>query len=237
MHSAVASLLLILAAGCAQSAPPPIPKEFLTPEISAFLETDEGRDLVNAFKASLLDEQDRNTADPALVQYYQLLKKGDSLGAFQVVEVQALNGHSQAQTELAYLYLTGTGTEKSIDEAIEWYAAASEQGNLMATSGLASIYLYPQFARQDLDRALPLLNKCAAKLRASCVASMTYFYMTQQNPDMPKAFAWASIGSDFDLPGSKGLVVQLQPQMTDADFIAASKEKSAIISELLGNDG
>jgi hypothetical protein len=66
---------------------------------------------------------------------------------------------------------------------------------------------------------------------------MTYFYMTQQNPDMPKAFAWASIGSDFDLPGSKGLVVQLQPQMTDADFIAASKEKSAIISELLGNDG
>jgi TPR repeat protein len=233
MRSIIVSLVLVLVAGCAKASPPLIPKEFLTPELTAYLETEEGKELVHSFKSSLIEEQNRNMADPVLARYFQLLKQGDNHGAFQAVVAPAHAGHSQAQTELAYLYQTGTGTDKNIDEAIKWYAAASEQGNLMATSGLASIYLYPQFSRQNIDLARPLLKKCAFKLRASCVASMTYLYITQDKPDISKAFAWASIGADNGLPGSKEYIAQLQPQMTSADYSAAIKDKSAIVSEML----
>ena len=55
-----------------------------------------------------------------------------------------------------------------------------------------------------------------------------------EQPDVPKAFAWASVGTDFHVPGAKEKVAQLQPYMNDAYYQSATQEKSAILSEMLG---
>ena len=221
-------------AACAQPAQDLVPAEFMTPELAAYLATDEGKKFISSAKASALEQQKQNMADPALAKYFELLKQRDESGAFVAVEEQALSGHAQAQTELAYLYQTGTGTKKDIDKAVQWYSSASQQGNLMATSGLASIYYFPQFGRQDVARALPLFRKCALKLRPSCVSAITHLYATQENPDIPKAFAWASVGTDFSLIGAKEHVAQLRLSMTDDDYAAATDEKRSILSEIIG---
>ena len=220
--------------GCAQANEQLVPSEFLTPEVAAFLATPEGKELVSSIKDPLLAEQRRNEADPQLSEFYQRLKRGDGKGAFQAIRTPAEAGNSQAQTELAYLYQSGTGVAQDIDLAIKWYSSAAENGNLQATSNLAAIFLVQQFGRQDLSRALPLFRRCAMKMRASCVSSIAYIYATQDQPDFPKALAWASIGADFGLPASKQQVAQLQSHLTQEELARVVIEKSAIVVDMMG---
>jgi TPR repeat protein len=71
--------------------------------------------------------------------------KGDGVNQDPVMAVYwhlkaALQGHSKAQSSLAYSYQHGLGNEKNSKEAIFWFTKAAEQDNAEAQYNLALIY-------------------------------------------------------------------------------------------------
>lgn len=231
-----AFLVLLTALAFPCSADSPLPSELLTPELSAYLNSDEGKRQWNEVKNSLMEEFEKNRADPALVNYFILLKQHSYEEAFRAIESPAIAGHSQAQTELAYLYMSGLGTIKDLDKAIYWFNIASNKNNLMATSILASIYFLPQFERQDLSKAEPLYRKCALKLRAPCITQIASLYAVENSAyfNLAKSYAWASFGKDLNVPLSDDLISALAPHMNESLYQQAAEEKKGIYSTILG---
>lgn len=83
---------------------------------------------------------------------------------------QAATGDVKAQITLAYRYETGTGTEKNLMTAAEWYILAAEQRDAEASYRLGLIYGDPdsplynrRSARAWLRRAVRL-NHLKAKV-------------------------------------------------------------------------
>lgn len=53
----------------------------------------------------------------------------------------AERGDSEAQYDLACLYLNGVGVKQDIDKAFEWYLSSANLGNIRATTQIGSMYL------------------------------------------------------------------------------------------------
>ncbi len=65
---------------------------------------------------------------------------------FQLAAKQGLNG---AQVDLAYLYVTGFGTEKDLEQAVHWYRLAAAQGNPNGEYSLGICYLHGEGIEQN----------------------------------------------------------------------------------------
>jgi len=89
-----------------------------------------------------------------------LVHDQDYARAFTVYRMVAVEGHSQAQSDLAYLYLNGLGTAPSIDEARRWYERSAAQDNPWGLFGLARL-LEKSDNPSDRQRAQELLAKSA----------------------------------------------------------------------------
>ena len=61
---------------------------------------------------------------------------------FHDVQAAARIGDSDAQIRLAGRYLTGTGVERSVVDALRWYEAAATNGHAEAAYNLGNIYEY-----------------------------------------------------------------------------------------------
>jgi len=212
-----------------------LPDEILTPEFEDFLQAEQGERLWADAQRSLREEQEANMQDPALAEYFEQLQLGNDRAAFDSIKGPTHSGHPQAQTELAHLYLTGRGTAKNLDKAVEWYHVASDRGNAMATSSLAAIYLAPEFGRQDLATALGLYKRCALRLRATCLANLSRLYAEDDSPefDLAKAHAWASIAVAETAPGAEIAMAELAPRMDEESLQAAAEEKRNILRAIL----
>lgn len=57
------------------------------------------------------------------------LVKGDYLRAIPALTKRAENGDAQAQYQLAYIYVTGSGTKVNPAKGMSWFRAAANQGH------------------------------------------------------------------------------------------------------------
>ena len=65
-------------------------------------------------------ERARVENDPALKEYFDFYRRADYAAAFKSIEPAALAGNSQAQAEIASLYMKGQGVPVNINTAIFW---------------------------------------------------------------------------------------------------------------------
>jgi len=79
-------------------------------------------------------------------------------------------GDSNAQYNLATLYLKGKGVAKDVDEAVRWCKKSAEQNDADALFLLAQLYESGIGVQQDLREAISLYTK----LQGDDVAGLTY---------------------------------------------------------------
>ena len=73
--------------------------------------------------------------------------------AFRIWLPLAVQGHPQAQFNVAFLYEKGLGVARSEVEAARWYLAAAERGDVAAQSKVGTLYEAGVGVTKDLDAA------------------------------------------------------------------------------------
>ncbi len=82
--------------------------------------------------------------------------------AFRLLKLAAEKGSTMAQSQLAGMYNSGTGTDADIDSAIYWWQKAAENDDVDALANLAITYYNGAGVPQDLQKALYYAQRAAA---------------------------------------------------------------------------
>ena len=64
-----------------------------------------------------------------------------------------MQGHINAQANLASLYLEGTGVARDVDQAVSWFSAAGRSGHASAAMTLTVMYRDGEPIGQDFVQA------------------------------------------------------------------------------------
>lgn len=66
--------------------------------------------------------------------------KADPIKAKKLFIMAAEQGHADAQLHLGQMHYQGLGVERNFKEALRYFQAASQAGNLLAVFNLAQMY-------------------------------------------------------------------------------------------------
>lgn len=90
------------------------------------------------------DEDDEGLPENVIETMYSNGRMAFLFGKFEVAfkawEPLAQQGYAKAQASLAWMYHTGNGVEKDIQQAFAWYTLAAEQGHAIAMNNLGVFY-------------------------------------------------------------------------------------------------
>ncbi|MGH8105945.1 MAG: tetratricopeptide repeat protein, partial [Arenimonas sp.] len=179
-------------------------------------------------------EQTRHKNDPALKDYFEYFRQANYSAAFKSVEIAALEGNSQAQVEIASLYLKGQGVPVNINNAIFWLDKSHEQGNVMASPALGEIYFSASLGHQDFEKANTHYRLCAMRLMVSCVVPYAMLHVTNGSGhyDPVNASAWLEIGVDLNAPGAVKNRDTLLPQLSEEQVEEIQAAKLELLSSI-----
>jgi len=207
----------------------------MSKEIKDFLATDEGKKYYWNSQDNPGAEDSAGRADKKLKKYYALFEQGEYEPSFKVLEPIAISGHRHAQAEIASMYANGLGAPYDMAMAIVWYEKSAAQGNLKAMSTLGEIYNSPESGYRNLEKARASWEKCALRLRKSCILSLAIMLQDQRNQqyDQIKATAWIDIAVDQLVPGAleyrDAMVLKASPEQLEK----IKFEKAKLIREIV----
>lgn len=203
-------------------------------EAGGNLSTDDTRKIYDDARQKAEAEQRGYKNDPVLRDYYEHYDRADYDAAFKSVEPVAMAGNSQAQAELASLYLNGRGVPVNINSAIVWLTRSHEQGNLMASSILGDIYYLPNLGHQDFAKAYGYYEECALQMRLACVTPFAMLHVTNGSGhyDPVKAAAWLEIGVDQNAPDAARNRDALVRQLSDDEVEQVKTAKLALLASI-----
>jgi TPR repeat protein len=90
-----------------------------------------------------------------------LLDEGRARAAFHLFFAAARAGHLEAQSNLGYLFDTGTGVRRSRIEALHWYRKAARRGDPAAANNIGALFRdegRPRLAVRWFEKAVALGN-------------------------------------------------------------------------------
>ena len=207
----------------------------MSKEIKDFLATEDGRKYYWNWQDNTGAEVLAGRADKNLKKYFALFEEGEYEPAFKVLEPIAMAGHRHAQVEIASLYANGTGAPFDMAMAIVWYEKAAAQGNLKAMSTLGEIYNSPESGYRNLEKARAAFEKCALRLRKTCILTLAIMLQDQKGPhyDQIKATAWFDIAVDQRAPGALEYREALIAKATPAQVEIIKTEKAKLIRDIV----
>lgn len=207
----------------------------MSKETKDFLATEDGRKYYWNWQDNPGAEDIAWRADKKLKKYYALFEEGEYEPAFKVLEPIAMAGHRHAQAEMASMYANGTGAPFDMSMAIVWYEKSAAQGNLKAMSTLGEIYNSPESGYRNLAKARAMWEKCALRLRKTCILTLAITLQDQkgQHYDQVKATAWFDIAVDQRVPGALEYREELIAKATPAQVETIKAEKAKLIREIV----
>lgn len=96
--------------------------------------------------------------------------------AFVQCSTAAVNGDSEAQKNLGWLYQNGKGVNQDHAEAARWYAAAANQGNAAAQSNLGIMYYYGTGVALNYSEAARLFTAASDQGNVTAQRSLGIMY-------------------------------------------------------------
>ena len=142
---------------------------------------------------------------------------------FQLAAQQGLNG---AQVDLAYLYVTGFGTDKDLKQAVHWYSLAAAQGNFNGEYSLGICYLHGEGVEQNLALARKWISSALTHGDgARSVNAMGLTYEIGPEKDLNEAFSWYNKAAEMGYGEAQYNVCRLTAQglVSPADYTRAIK--------------
>ncbi len=196
--------------------------------------TDEVQAIYDSAREMQSAEQARYKNDPALKDYFEYYRQANYAAAFKSVEAGALDGNSQAQVEIASLYMKGQGVPVNINNAIFWLAKSHEQGNVMASAALGEIYFSANQGHQDFEKAYTHYRICAMRLMLPCVVPYAMLHVTHGSDhyDPVEASAWLEIGVDLNAAGAAKHRDVLLPQLNEEQVEAIQAAKLELLASI-----
>jgi uncharacterized protein len=166
--------------------------------------------------ASGLSLQQRAEAGDSGAQYELGLdaqQREDYREAFKWFTLAAKQGLDGAQVDLAYLYVTGFGTEKDLEQAVHWYSLAANQGNPNGEYSLGICYLHGEGIAQNSELARKWISLALRRGDgARSVNAMGLTYEFGPDPDLNEAFNWYNKAADMGYGEAQYSVCRLAAQ-------------------------
>jgi len=153
-------------------------------------------------------------------------QRGDYREAFKWFQLAAKQGLNGAQVDLAYLYVTGFGTEKDLEQAAHWYSLAAAQGNSNGEYSLGICYLHGEGVEQNLALARKWISLALAHgdgARSTNAMGLTYEIGPEE--DLTEAFNWYNKAATMGYAEAQYNVCRLTAQglVSAADYAGAIK--------------
>ena len=92
----------------------------------------------------------------------------DYAGAFREWKPAAEAGNPAAQFNVGLMYLDGTGTVQSYQDAVLWFRRSADQGYAKAQKNLGALYAVGTGVRRDYPTAYFWFNLCASTGDSTC---------------------------------------------------------------------
>jgi len=153
-------------------------------------------------------------------------QKQDYREAFKWFQLAAKRGVVGAQVDLAYLYVTGFGTDKDNEQAVHWYSLAAAQGNPNAEYSLGICYLHGEGIEQNLALARKWISSAITHGDgARSVNAMGLTYEIGHETDLNGAFSWYNKAAEMGYGEAQYNVCRLAAQglVSPADYAGAIK--------------
>ncbi|MCQ2069563.1 MAG: sel1 repeat family protein [archaeon] len=128
------------------------------------------------------------------------LQMGERSG-INLIEAAAKKGCSVAQYEMANMYYTGQGRERSLDNAFMFYEAAAEQDHAEAQNQLGLMYLNGEGASRNDSEAFQWFERSAENGYAGAQFNLATMYESGQSVPMSleKAAKWYEKAAEQDI--------------------------------------
>ena len=126
-----------------------------------------------------------------LASAHRAFESGNYKSAFKQLQPLAVEGNVEAQSNLAWLYRNGAGTEKDNGKAVHWYLLASEQGDAYAQYNYAQMCEQGLGTEQSYEIAAQWYEKAAMQDQANAQFSLGEMYLDGAGveQDLVKAYA------------------------------------------------
>jgi len=174
----------------------------------------------------------------------------DSLKSFDLIKNAAEKGHPIAESNLAYWYQYGIGTEKDCEKAMEWYKKGLDINFDRSINGLGNMYLYNNDCDnvpQDYKKALKYYKMAANQDNIYSEYSIGYMYHFGKGVpvDLDEALVWYTRSADGDhIPAfnNLGLIYKEKKNFEKAKkwYLKTAKKNNAYgaynLGNLFGND-
>ncbi len=118
--------------------------------------------------------------------------------AYTLFRELADEGNAEAQTDLAFMYHTGTGVDVDYDEAVRYYRAAAAQGNARGQELLGIMYYRGLGVDQDYSQAAEWFRKAAEQGDAEAQSNLGWVYINGLGVDVDyaEAYKWCKMGAE-----------------------------------------
>ncbi len=147
----------------------------------------------------------------------------DAFKWFQLAAKQGLDG---AQVDLAYLYVTGFGTGKNLEQAVHWYSLAAVQGNPNGEYSLGICYLHGEGIEQNLGLARKWISSALTHGDGGRSANaMGLTYEIGPEMELTEALSWYNKAAEMGYSQGQYNVCRLTSQglASPADYNRAIK--------------
>ncbi len=140
---------------------------------------------------------------------------------------QANAGASTAQYEMGLRYANGEGVPQNYQDAMTWFAKASDAGNAKAQWKLALGYLEGIGVPRDERQAIVWLKRAAnnGDTRAQRALSEMYLSGREVPRDYVRAYTWANIATELE-GNDKGQLQTIRSRMTPIQVSDAERRTS-----------
>ena len=161
----------------------------------------------------------------------QLAAVGGDKTALAQLRTLADKGDFHAQSDLGFMYYTGSGVLKDFVQAVNWYRKAAEQGDSYAQGSLGQMYGNGDGVPKDAVKASSWYRKAAEGGNPSAQNVLSRMYASGDGvlKDFVIAYMWSNLAAAAAPRGSAGGEIAkeardaLEKQMTPAQIAEAQR--------------
>jgi len=163
------------------------------------------------------------TAD--LRSAHRAFESGNYKSAFVQLLPLAESGNVEAQSNLAWLYRNGAGTEQNNVSAAKWYRLAAEQGDAYAQFNYAKMCEQGLGTQQSDEEAVLWYRKAAMQGQANAQFSLGEMYLDGAGveQDFVRAYAWVHVVVGSGIEAAESVLEEMELEMSSEELQKARK--------------
>lgn len=168
---------------------------------------------------------------------HRAFESGDYQSAFKLLVPLAEAGEVEAQSNLAWLFKNGAGTEQNDEKAAFWYLKAAQQGDAYAQFNYARMLEQGKGVGLNEEEAVLWLMKAAKQGQANAQFSLGEMYLDGigVEADLGEGYAWITVVVMGGVEAAGEILEDIEFEMSEEELKKA-REKAKDYFKKYGSD-